>query len=251
VRWCVRSAVCLCLVACASSAPQHEAVTRTSRSAHDTPDWELQPSERAAQQEQRVAVEGIEGTLSRFDVDMAMQKREHEFAACHEPRAHRVPALAGKVEFKIHVLRTGRVSDVHVRASDLGDRVLERCLSEAIQGAKFPSPHGGEADVVYTMLLEPARRGVAPEQWEVGRVESVLRKRRTELLESCAAPRSSSFTVTAYVSRRGRVLAAGVAAPEAAPPAQFDCIADALRSWPMPRPRKAIAKVTFPLRSGA
>jgi TonB family protein len=211
----------------------------------------VKPSTQAAREEQKVAVDGIEGTLSRFDVDVALEKRGKEFARCHESRARRVPALAGNVAFQIHVLRSGEVGDVNVSESDLGDRALERCLSEAIQAARFPAPNGGEADITWRMLLEPAGRRRQTEQWPTARVERVLRKRQGALLETCDAERLGPFRVTAYVSRSGRVLAAGVAARQATAPATIDCIADGLRSWSMPKPRKSIAKVSFPLRTGA
>ena len=208
-------------------------------------------AEVAERQERQVAVSGIEGTLSSFDVRSTLERREREFARCHEPRARNVPALAGSIEFQIHVLKSGEVGDVHTSASDLGDRVLERCLSEVIRAATFPSPHGGEADVRWNMALEPAEQRTKPEQWETRRVERVLRKRRSALLSTCDAHQAGPFTVTAYVSRAGRVLAAGVAAPTLTPADKLDCIAEELRSWSMPKPRKAIAKVSFPLRTDA
>jgi hypothetical protein len=217
---------------------------KASQAVADAPD-------RGTRQEKHVAVQGIEGTLSNFDVRVAMEKQSKAFAKCHEPRVRKVPALAGSIEFKIHVLTSGEVSDVFVRVSDLGDRVLERCLSEVIHATRFPAPHGGEADVSWNMLLEPARKGRAPEQWETAHVERVLRKLGSEVLATCDAKRGGPITVTAYVSRSGRVLAAGLSAARQPPPEQFDCIAEELRSWPMPKPRKGIAKVTFPLRSGA
>lgn len=210
-----------------------------------------EPSQRAERQEQKVAVDGIEGTLSPFDVRVTLEKRAAAFASCHEPRARRVPALAGKVEFQIHVLKSGAVGAVNVSDSDLGDRVLERCLSEAIQGARFPSPNGGEADVTWRMLLEPAGEKHATEQWDSQRVARVLRKHQSALLETCDAERLGPFRATAYVSRSGRVLAAGVAAKQAASADTIDCIAKGLRSWSMPKPRRSIAKVSFPLRAGA
>lgn len=217
---------------------------KASTAVADAPD-------RGTRQEKHVAVQGIEGTLSNFDVRVTMEKHGKAFAKCHEPRVRKVPALAGAIEFKIHVLTSGEVSEVFVRVSDLGDRVLERCLSEVIHAAQFPAPHGGEANVTWSMSLEPARKGRAPEQWETAHVEKVLRKLGSDVLETCDAKRGGPITVTAYVSRRGKVLAAGLAATRQSPPEQFDCIAEELRSWPMPKPRKGVAKVSFPLRSGA
>jgi hypothetical protein len=203
---------------------------------------------RTDKREKHVAVQGIEGTLSNFDVRVTMEKQSKAFAKCHEPRARKVKVLAGGVEFRIHVLQSGEVSAVDVRVSDLGDRVLERCMSEVIASAKFPEPHGGEADVTWNMALEQAR-GRPPEQWEEERIERVLKKRGGELLETCDAERAGPITVTAYVSKRGKVLAAGAAATKSSSQEHLDCIADELRSWDMPKPRKGVAKVSFPLRS--
>jgi hypothetical protein len=197
----------------------------------------------------KVGVQGIHGTLSNFDVRVAMEKQNKAFAKCQAPRMRKVPALTGGVEFSIRVLPSGEVADVHVRESDLGDRVLERCFSEVIENTRFPAPHGGEATVKWNMALAPARRGREPEQWESDRVERVLTKNRRELLETCDARRAGAMTVTAYVSKKGKVLAAGIAAPDRKSAEHFDCIADELRSWSMPKPRKRIAKVSFALRS--
>jgi hypothetical protein len=206
--------------------------------------------EHADKANKKVGVQGIHGTLSNFDVKVTLEKQSKAFAKCHEPRARKVPSLAGGMEFGIRVLTSGEVSDVQVRQSDVGDRVLERCFSEVIQKTRFPPPRGGEATVKWNMALAPARKGREPEQWDSERIERVLKKNRGELLEACDAKRTGSMTVTAYVSKRGKVLAAGVAAPDSSSAEHFDCIADELRGWSMPKPRKGIAKVSFPLRPG-
>jgi hypothetical protein len=206
--------------------------------------------EHADKANKKVGVQGIHGTLSNFDVKVTLDKQSKAFAKCHEPRARKVPSLAGGMEFGIRVLPSGEVADVQVRQSDVGDRVLERCFSEVIQRTRFPPPRGGEATVKWNMALAPARKGREPEQWDSERIERVLKKNRGGLLEACDAKRTGSMTVTAYVSKRGKVLAAGVAAADSSSAEHLDCIADELRSWSMPKPRKGIAKVSFPLRPG-
>lgn len=118
-----------------------------------------------------------------------------------------------------------------------------------IQQTQFPRPHGGDADVTYTMLLEPRRRVRPPEPWEAERIAHLLDKRVPELRESCGIQQDPGFTVTAYVSRGGRVVTAGVAARAGGSPEELDCIASDLRSWRMPKPKKGMAKVSFPLTS--
>jgi hypothetical protein len=210
----------------------------------------VQPSreEREAKADARVAVRGIEGTLSNYDVRHTMEKRGAEFGACHEPRARRMPRLAGNIEFAIRVTPEGAVSQVQVRNSDVGDRSLERCFAEVISATPFPRPNGGEANVSYTMILGPARPGKDPELWETDRIERLLAKQAPELRESCAVPSEGSYTITAYVNRKGRVVTAGVASPEGSEAETLDCLVQGLRSWQLPKPRKSpLAKVSFPL----
>jgi hypothetical protein len=197
----------------------------------------------------KVEVKGIEGTLGNFEVKTAMEQKAREFAACHEPRASRVPPLSGSVEFAIVVKKTGDVMEVELRNSDIGDRALERCLMDVVRATHFPKPNGGDAKVSYTMLLGPARKGREPEQWDADRVRRISSKHGADVAEKCELPRGGAYTVTAYVNAQGRILAAGVTSRAPTESEQFDCIADSLRGWPMPRPsKKRFAKVTFPLR---
>ncbi len=265
------SLLTLCLLACAGPTPKRDQTVRRPRAApepvHEDPLVEVsrridqekqgapeqpksieQHDEHGEKANKKVGVQGIHGTLAPFDVKITMEKQGKAFAKCHEPRARRVPSLAGALEFNIRVLSTGEVADVNVRQSDVGDRVLERCFSEVIRNTRFPAPRGGEATVQWQMELAPGRKHREPEAWDSERIEKVLKKNRPELIEACDLKRAGSITVTAYVSKRGKVVAAGVAAPDERSDEALDCIADELRSWPMPKPRKGIAKVSFPLR---
>ena len=205
------------------------------------------PEEREAKADARVAVRGIEGTLSSYDVRHTMERRGAEFGACHEPRARRVPRLSGNIEFAIRVTPDGTVSQVHIRNSDVGDRPLERCFLDVISQTPFPKPNGGEANVSYSMILGPARPGKDPEMWEIDRIEKVLAKGVPELRESCSVT-AGSYLITAYINRKGRVITAGVSTPQGGEPETLDCLAQGLRSWKMPKPKKsALAKISFPL----
>lgn len=197
-----------------------------------------------------VKVSGIEGTLHNFDVKVRIEERAREFAKCQESRSKRLQMLSGSIEFGIHVKHSGDVSDVDLRASDVGDRELERCFIDVIRRVHFPKPNGGDANVSYTMLLGPAGKGREPEQWNPGRVQHVVAKHGGDLSEECSLPTGEAFTVTAYVNASGRVISAGVAGNAMSETERFDCIAKQLASWSMPKPtKKRIAKVTFPLRS--
>src|SRR5262245_17514873 len=94
-------------------------------------------AEREQRADSRLNGRGIEGPLSNYDVRVTMEKRGAEFGACHEPRARRLPRLAGNIEFAVRVTPEGAVSQVQVRNSDVGDRLLERCFAEVILETPF------------------------------------------------------------------------------------------------------------------
>lgn len=189
--------------------------------------------------------------MSSYDVRTTMERRGNELLACQEPRVRVVPVMAGTVEFAIQVDRQGKVGEVLVRASDLGDRVLERCISDVIVQTPFPPPNGGDAKVTWTMILEPARAGMEPELWEQEHIEKVIDEHLEELKTECdLPPQSKKFDVTAYVNRRGRVVSASVMARGLAPSEHLDCIVEKLGQWPMPKPKTSrFAKVSFKLAS--
>jgi hypothetical protein len=196
--------------------------------------------------DRKVQVAGIEGTLANFDVRVTMEGKAREFGRCHAPRLQRLPALAGSVEFKIHVHGDGSVVSVAVANSDLGDRELERCFTDVIQATPFPKPRGGDANVSYTMLLEASHKGREPELWETDRVRHVLTRNAHDIRESCDLRSLRHFKATVYVNRSGRVVSAGVAGKGNHENGTYDCIAEALHKLPMPKAKKkSLAKVSF------
>jgi hypothetical protein len=196
--------------------------------------------------DRKVQVAGIEGTLANFDVRVTMEGKAREFGRCHAPRLQRLPALAGSVEFKIHVHGDGHVGNVAVANSDLGDRELERCFTEVILATPFPKPRGGDANVSYTMLLEASHKGREPELWETDRVRHVMSRNAHDIRESCDLRSLRHFKATVYVNRNGRVVSAGVAGKGDHENGTYDCIAEALHKLPMPKAKKkSLAKVSF------
>ncbi len=248
VRWLglVGVLACAACAACAAAAGEQQPVARPR--AEPAPSAREAPAPRA---KSTVSIRGIEGSMSSYDVRTTMEARGSELAACQEPSVRAVPVMAGTVEFAIQVDRTGKVGEVLVRASDLGDRVLERCVSDVILQTPFPTPNGGDARITWTMILEPAHAGAAPELWEQEQVAEVIDKHLEALQTECAIPsHSKTFDVIAYVNRRGRVASAGVRAKSAAPEEVLDCIVAELRTWPMPKPKQSrFAKVSFKLAS--
>ena len=92
-----------------------------------------------------------------------------------------------------------------------------------------------------SVVAEPSRE---PTTWDPSRVARVVRRRARRARNRCEI--AEDVQVTAYVSRRGRVVSAGAATTTEEDAARLDCIAEQVRRWPMPRAAR-LAKVTFDL----
>lgn len=103
------------IAACASAPPV--VIDRPVRIAPRVVQAPPPPPPAAEEPPAEVAVSGIEGTLTSFDVRTTMEEQSKPFNACQTAR-RRVPGLAGQVEFGIKVLHDGVVSRVDIRASD-------------------------------------------------------------------------------------------------------------------------------------
>lgn len=203
---------------------------------------------RAVGLESEMETRGITGSLDRYAVSQALDPRNEDFARCFYDRGRRVRGLGGSIRLQFRVDPTGRVLSVHPIDSTLGDRQLERCMMDVGSTTRFPRPNGNaEAQFAWSMNLDPSDGTSHPMTWDPGVVQAVVRQRRHELMNRCEPRGSGAIQVTAYVSPRGRVVAAGAAAADAEVDQDLDCIVDAVRRWRMPGPRRR-AKVTFDVR---
>lgn len=140
----------------ASVKPGREAESKsaqTSRAPSASKVGAKSDAETAAEEEERaVAVRGIEGTMSSYDVRATLDGRGEDFDRCHERGRGR-----GKIVFRIRILANGDVSDVNVRRSNVRNRDLVGCYSEVIMASRFPPPHGGYADVTWSTKVGRSR----------------------------------------------------------------------------------------------
>ena len=73
--------------------------------------------------------------------------------------------------------RTARAKWTYLEESDLGDRDTEKCLLDAVMGAHWPKPDGGDAEARYSMELPPQRHGPATD-WSSDKVRRGARQAR-------------------------------------------------------------------------
>jgi hypothetical protein len=101
-----------------------------------------------------VDVEGIEGTMSEFDVRVVLEARDADFDACHD----RFRGGSGRIMFRIHINANGDVGNVTAHASKVRSRDLIDCYSEVVSTSHFNKPHGGYADVKWTTKVGRSRK---------------------------------------------------------------------------------------------
>jgi hypothetical protein len=106
------------------------------------------------QPERAVAIKGIEGTMSEYDVRTTLEGRDPEFDRCHDE--HR--GGSGRIEFRIHILASGEVGDVKVHSSRVRNRELIDCYTEVVSASRFTAPHGGYADVTWRTKVGRSRK---------------------------------------------------------------------------------------------
>lgn len=192
-----------------------------------------------------MGVSGLRGTLSPHEARNALLPRWSELTRCFARGSMGFEHLGGQLRMFIRVTGSGRVVSAHPEDSTVGDRDVERCVRRVILSTRFPRTHGGgEAEVHYALSVDPPESVREPTTWSPERVARVVRRRGARARSACNA--GSTIQVTAYVSRRGRVLRAGAASVEEADDETLDCIASRVRRWRMPSGRR-ISKVTFEL----
>ena len=175
----------------------------------------------------RMSVQGELGEIDQAATDKTFQGLQPALMQCYQQGQKRVEYLSGDVKFYLRVGADGSARWAFLEQTTLGDRGTERCMIDAIKGARWPQPSGGEAEVHKDLGFDPP---------------SNVRKPK--------GGSSGSFRVTAYVEphgKGGKVQAVGVAPPTKDGEDKVDCIVDAVKKMKMPSPGSYAAKVSFAL----
>lgn len=186
------------------------------------------------------------GTVDPAAIKKAFSSLDGAFMDCQKRSLDRVEVLSGSAKFFLRIGEDGSAKYTYLEETDLGDRQTEKCLLDAVQGAQWPKPDGGEAEVRYGMEL-PLQATRPPNDWGSDKVAGALSK-HGEALDRCKAGAAGTFQATMYVGPGGKVIAAGVAATSRDAADKADCLAGALvKLKGLPSPGSWPAKVTFGL----
>lgn len=189
------------------------------------------------------------GSIDDRAVSNTFQDLNPSFEACQKAALKRIPYFSGTVKFFLRVGEDGKTKWDYVEDSTLGDYDAERCMLDAIEGAQWPKPIGGDATVERDLTFDPgdARQ---PADWPSDKVAATVGKHKKDLDKCVQNAPNAKFTVTAYVAphgKGGKVVAAGVSTSSKDGAGQVKCIVDAVKEMKLPSPGSYAAKVAFSL----
>jgi hypothetical protein len=194
-----------------------------------------------------VAIRGLTGTLNTDDVHQTMDTRQEELDACIMESRRRLRWVSGAIQFSFKVDAEGMVEDVHPTSSDIGHHALESCIQTVLAETQFPKPAGNaSARFEWGLRVEPATSR-PPDPMDPEALDKVLKKHGGEIRESCEVKRRERFQITAYITRKGRVLSAGAVPRPTAAAEKVECVLEALAELRLPRLKRE-AKVSFDLK---
>src|SRR5690606_16438497 len=81
-----------------------------------------------------VAVVGIQGTTSEFDVRTTLENRAEDFDRCHD----RMGGGGGRIVYRIHIASNGDVGRVKALPIRSRNRKLVACYTEVVASSHFP-----------------------------------------------------------------------------------------------------------------
>lgn len=186
------------------------------------------------------------GSVDPGAVKQAFGALDDKFMGCQKRALDRVEVLSGSVKFFVRIGEDGAARWTYLEGSELGDRETEKCLLDAVRGARWPRPDGGDAEARYGMEL-PLQSTRPASDWSSDRVAGALGK-HGDAIDRCKAGASATFHATMYVGPGGKVLAAGVSTSTKDGEDRADCLTDVLLKMKgLPSPGSWPAKVGFNL----
>jgi hypothetical protein len=186
------------------------------------------------------------GTVDPAAVTRTFSALDDKFTGCQKRGLGRVEVMSGSVKFFVRIGEDGAAKWTYLEGSELGDRETERCLLDAVMGAQWPRPDGGDAEAHYGMEL-PLQSTRAPNEWNADKVAAALGK-HGDAIDKCKAGANAAFHATMYVGPGGKVMSAGVSTSNKDGADKADCLSGVLvKMKGLPSPGSWPAKVGFDL----
>ena len=149
------------------------------------------------------------GSVDPGAVKQAFGALDDKFMGCQKRALDRVEVLSGSVKFFVRIGEDGAARWTYLEGSELGDRETEKCLLDAVRGARWPRPDGGDAEARYGMELplavHPARQRLELGQGGRRARQARRRHRRVQGRRERHLPRDDVRRAGRQGARGGRV----------------------------------------------
>ncbi|WP_044242857.1 AgmX/PglI C-terminal domain-containing protein [Chondromyces apiculatus] len=220
------------LSACGGSTPPPEAPTQDSGSSS------------GRQSGSGMGVSAEIGALDEAETQAVFEKAAPKLSRCFEQGLRRVPYLGGEVRLAARVTASGSARWVYVKDSTLGDRQAEACMVEALRGATWPKPVGGEGLAENSYTFEPSPDERQPVGWSSDALGAPFQEALPQLTTCRKDAGTGALKATLYVDPEGKVVSAGVSGSDDRAESAATCVVDALRGVTFPSPGSYDAKVS-------
>jgi hypothetical protein len=215
---------------------------KTKQSEVQAPAYEVDNSEDSSTPEGMGMMAEI-GGLNEEKVSKTFKRLQPEFTKCLMSGLSRVEFLAGEVQFLVEVDLEGHAQGAFIEHSTLGDFETENCMVDQIKNTRWPKPVGGKIGLARSGLAFETPPDVRPPvSWSSDDVADTLSKSSSSLA-SCVG--KGPYEITAYVSRDGSVMSAGVAFADAESAEGARCYIEQLKGLKFSSPGSWPAKVSF------
>lgn len=96
----------------------------------------------------------IQGGMSRAAVKRVIDQHLDEITMCYETALLTNQSISGRVVFEWKILRSGRVGEIKIVASNINSNEIHECIKASIKGWRFPKPKGAEVVVSYPFVFD-------------------------------------------------------------------------------------------------
>jgi hypothetical protein len=200
-------------------------------------------------------IEGLTGSLSMDEVRMVMNEGGiMKIEMCLNWIYTKRDYSFGEVEFLFRVKSDGKVDNVKILHSELGDYELEKCLIKKLSYTRFPKPKGGATEVTYSFTIDLPSGTRAPDSISSGMTRTALEEYEDDIKDCMGGTGIEGLNLIMYLGESyseevevpGKkknktktmdfchVLAVGGVLPEGAPEDAMQCIFDASKGWKVP-----------------
>jgi hypothetical protein len=202
----------------------------------------------AEEVESGVALQQQLGYLSQGDVEGALDRHSRSLIACYERAGEAQRYAQGRVVLRFLVQGTGKVRDVMVVSSELGNYAVERCLVVEGRAIPFPRPEGNQdTDFEYTLQFRSSGE-VDVLNWDAGMLAKDLSAQAVSL-QSCGqvAVGREVVQAVAYVQPGGAVASVGLSSQSPLDVMSAMCVVEQIRKWRLPAQSGHMVRTSFPL----